>query len=164
MDYNTEHNFIKELEINQRIIHKVCRIYTTNNEEHNDLFQEICIQLWRAYKSFENKSKFSTWAYKVALNTAISLYRKKKSKIKISGLDININQFKYDDYNDDDEQKLKKMYTAIHKLNDIDKAFVFLYLEDKSYSEMAETLGINEGNVRVKLNRIKTKLTKLIHS
>ena len=74
-----EKKFIKELEDNQNIIHKICRAYTTNQDDHNDLFQEISIQLWKAYGKFRGEAKFSTWMYRVALNTAISLYRKLKS-------------------------------------------------------------------------------------
>lgn len=162
MNEKLEQDFVIELEKNQNLIHKICRIYAENLDERNDLFQEISIQLWKAYKTFKGESKFSTWAYRVALNTAISLYRKKSNKLNTTPIDFSFYQFKYEDYNEDDELKLKKMYSAIHQLNDIDKAFVFLYLEDKNHAEIAETLGINEGNVRVKLNRIKTRLTKLI--
>ncbi|MBA5793723.1 sigma-70 family RNA polymerase sigma factor [Flavobacterium sp. xlx-214] len=164
MNENLELEFVKELEKNQNIIHKVCRIYTNNLDEHNDLFQEISIQLWKAYKTFKGESKFSTWAYKVSLNTAISLFRKSSKNINTTSVDFAFIQFKYDEYNEEEEVKLKKMYQAIHQLNDIDKAFVFLYLEDKNYTEIAETLGLNEGNVRVKMNRIKTRLSKIVNS
>lgn len=76
MDKQTEENFLRDFEKNQNIVHKVCRIYTTNQDAHKDLFQEITIQLWKNYKKFRGDSKFSTWMYRVALNTAISLYRK----------------------------------------------------------------------------------------
>ena len=87
-----EQKFVKELETNQNIIHKVCKAYTNNADDHNDLFQEISIQLWRAYDKFRGDSKFSTWMYRVALNTAISLYRKSKRSIKTGELYDNINQ------------------------------------------------------------------------
>lgn len=164
MKFNLEQDFIKRLDDHQNIIHKICRIYTSNLDEHNDLFQEITIQLWQAYPSFKGQSKFSTWAYKVGLNTAISIYRKNSKYINTINIDFDLNQYKYDEYIEEDEIRLKKMYQAIHQLNDIDKAFIFLYLEDKDYAEISETLGISEVNARVKMNRIKTKLLNMINS
>ena len=82
MNKELEHKFVSELENNQNIVHKVCSLYTNNRDSHNDLFQEITIQLWKAYPKFRGDSKFSTWMYRVALNTAITLYRKSKKRIK----------------------------------------------------------------------------------
>ncbi|HLV69596.1 MAG TPA: RNA polymerase sigma factor, partial [Xanthomarina sp.] len=87
MNKELEHSFVEELEKNQNIVHKVCRIYTNNREAHNDLFQEITIQLWKAYPKFRGDSKFSTWMYRVGLNTAITLYRKRKRFIKTEEFD-----------------------------------------------------------------------------
>lgn len=95
MKENLEQDFIKLLDEHRNIIHKICRIYTDNLEEHNDLFQEITIQLWQAYKTFKGNSKFSTWAYRVGLNTAISLYRRSSKKVKTTSIDIGNYQFKY---------------------------------------------------------------------
>jgi RNA polymerase sigma-70 factor (ECF subfamily) len=158
-----EQKFIKELEANQNIIHKVCRAYTTNVDDHNDLFQEISIQLWRAYDKFRGDSKFSTWMYRVALNTAISLYRKSKRKIQTGELYDNVKELTYEEYDNTTEMQLASLYKTIHQLNDIEKALVLLYLEDKSYREIALCLGISEVNARVKMNRTKTKLKKLLN-
>ncbi|WP_114905246.1 RNA polymerase sigma factor [Kordia sp. SMS9] len=163
MSNNLEHNFVTELERHQNIVHKVCRIYTSNKDQHNDLFQEITIQLWKAYPKFRGDSKFSTWMYRVALNTAITLYRKSKRRVKTQDYESVIFKISSEDYDDTEEEQLKLMYKAIKQLSDIEKALIFLYLEDKNYKEIAQTIGITEVNARVKMNRIKTKLRKILN-
>ncbi|MCH4822835.1 sigma-70 family RNA polymerase sigma factor [Gramella lutea] len=163
MNKELEHQFVTNLEKHQNIAHKICRIYTNDQDSHNDLFQEITIQLWKAYPKFRGDSKFSTWMYRVALNTAITLYRKKKRGIKTQDYDTVHFKIKAEDYDDEAERHLKLMYDAIKQLNDIDKALVFLYLEDKNYAEISYTLGITEVNARVKMNRVKTKLKNIIN-
>ncbi|MFT5103115.1 MAG: RNA polymerase sigma factor (sigma-70 family) [Candidatus Latescibacterota bacterium] len=158
-----EHSFVTQLEENQNIVHKICRLYTNNSDAHNDLFQEITIQLWRAFPKFRGDSKFSTWMYRVALNTAITLYRKSKRSIKTQDFESVSFKISSEDYDDTVEERLKLMYSAVKTLNDIDKALVFLYLEDKNYKEISETLGISEVNSRVKMNRIKEKLRKVLN-
>ena len=163
MNKELEHSFVTNLEQNQNIVHKVCRIYTSDPDSHNDLFQEITIQLWKAYPKFRGDAKFSTWMYRVALNTAITLYRKSKKRIKTQDYDSVIFKIKSDEYDPTQEQQLHLMYKAVRQLGDIDKALVFLYLEDKNYQEISETLGISEVNARVKMNRIKTKLRTILN-
>jgi RNA polymerase sigma-70 factor (ECF subfamily) len=150
--------FTALLEAHQNIAHKVCRIYTSDIDAHNDLFQEIAIQLFKAYPKFRGDSKFSTWMYRIALNTAITLYRKSKRRVEHYRLDHVLYKQAYEDYDQEQEQQLKAMYKAIHELNDIDKGIIFLYLEKKNYKEISETLGISEVNARVRMSRIKTKL------
>jgi RNA polymerase sigma factor (sigma-70 family) len=158
-----EKEFIKQLDENQNIVHKICRLYTNDQHAHNDLFQEVTVQLWRAYPKFRGDAKFSTWMYRVALNTAITLYRKSTRRVKTQ--DYESVQFKIEDRQEEDEQmeQLTLLYGAVKQLNDIEKALVFLYLEDKNYREISETMGISEVNARVKMNRIKTKLTNIIN-
>ncbi|MCJ7756589.1 MAG: sigma-70 family RNA polymerase sigma factor [Gillisia sp.] len=163
MDKALEHQFVTNLEKDQNIVHKICRIYTNDQASHNDLFQEITIQLWKAYPKFRGDSKFSTWMYRVALNTAITLYRKKKRGIQTQDYDTVHFRIKAEEYNDETEQQLTLLYSAVKELNDIDKALVFLYLEDKNYREISETLGISEVNARVKMNRVKTKLRNILN-
>lgn len=163
MDKELEHKFVSNLEEHQNIVHKICSIYTNDQDGHNDLFQEIVIQLWKAYPKFRGDSKFSTWMYRVALNTAITLYRKSKRSIKTTEYEQVIFKIKSEEYDDETEQQLKLMYKALKQLNDIDKALVFLYLEDKNYREIAETMGISEVNARVRMNRVKTKLKSIIN-
>ncbi|ALM06681.1 MULTISPECIES: RNA polymerase sigma factor [unclassified Sediminicola] len=163
MTKDQEHQFVSELENNQNIVHKVCSLYTNDRDSHKDLFQEITIQLWKAYPKFRGESKFSTWMYRVALNTAITLYRKSKKSIKTQDYESVIFKIKADEYDETQEQQLKLMYNAVKELGDIDKALVFLYLEDKNYTEIAETLGISEVNARVKMNRVKNKLRTILN-
>ncbi|TVZ23488.1 RNA polymerase sigma-70 factor (ECF subfamily) [Dokdonia sp. Hel_I_63] len=163
MDKTVEDNFVTLLEENQNIVHKICRLYTNNRDQHNDLFQEITIQLWRAFPKFRGDSKFSTWMYRVGLNTAITLYRKSKRTVQTQDFDSVMFRISSEEYDDTVEQQLKLMYSAVKELNDIDKALVFLYLEDKNYSEISETLGISEVNARVKMNRVKKKLKKILN-
>lgn len=152
-----------ELGNNQNIVHKVCTLYTNDRDSHKDLFQEITIQLWKAYPKFRGESKFSTWMYRVALNTAITLYRKSKRTIQTQDYESVVFKIKADTYDQTEEQQLKLMYGAVKQLGDIEKALVFLYLEDKNYTEIAETLGITEVNARVKMNRIKNKLRTILN-
>ena len=163
MTKELEHSFVTQLEENQNIVHKICRLYTQDSDSHNDLFQEITIQLWRAYPKFRGDSKFSTWMYRVALNTAITLYRKSKRKVQTQDYEGVSFKITAEEYDDTIEEQLKLMYSAVKNLNDIEKALVFLYLEDKNYREIAQTLGISEVNARVKMNRIKEKLRKILN-
>ncbi|PQJ23496.1 RNA polymerase sigma factor [Tenacibaculum sp. SG-28] len=162
MQQELEKKFLSDFEKNQNIVHKICRVYTTNQNAHNDLFQEITIQLWKNYGKFRGDSKFSTWMYRVALNTAISLYRKSTRTVKTQDISDFTYKIQSEEYDDTEEQQLKALYIAIHKLNDIDKALIFLYLENKAYKEISETLGISEVNARVKMNRAKDKLKKIL--
>ncbi|GAA3783815.1 MULTISPECIES: RNA polymerase sigma factor [Corallibacter] len=163
MSKELEHSFVEQLEKHQNIVHKVCRLYTNNQQAHNDLFQEITIQLWKAYPKFRGDAKFSTWMYRVGLNTAITLYRKSKRRITTQEFDAIQFKIKAEAYDDTEEEQLKLMYQAVHQLNDIEKALVFLYLEDKNYKEISDTLGISEVNARVKMNRVKTKLKTILN-
>ncbi len=163
MHKELEKKFLDDFGNNQNIVHKVCRIYTTNQDQHNDLFQEIAIQLWKNYAKFRGEAKFSTWMYRVALNTAISLYRKSTRSIKTQDFSDVSFKIATNEYDDTQDQQLKALYNAIRNLNDIDKALIFLYLEDKPYKEIAIALGISEVNARVKMNRAKDKLKKILN-
>ena len=164
MKSTNENEFVTLVQKHQNLIHKICRLYTRSDAEHKDLFQEITIQLWKAYPKFRGDSKFSTWMYRVGLNTAITLYRKSKRIIQSQ----NIDDFSYkipqtEAYDDTEDQQLQLIYEAIKKLNDIEKALIFLYLENKNYKEISETIGISEVNARVKMNRVKKKLKKQLN-
>ena len=159
---NSETEFVALLDEHQNIIHKICRLYTNNEVEHEDLFQEISIQLWRSYNRFEGKSKFSTWMYRVGLNTAITLYRKEKKQLNTQPLNDQFTAIAQEEYNTQVDEQMAWLYQKIKDFSEIDKALVLLYLEDKRYDEIAETLGISAGNARVKMNRIKERLKKMI--
>ncbi|MGB5553269.1 MAG: sigma-70 family RNA polymerase sigma factor [Flavobacteriaceae bacterium] len=163
MNKELEHKFVTDLENNQNIVHKICTLYTNDRDAHKDLFQEITIQLWKAYPKFRGDSKFSTWMYRVALNTAITMYRKSKKRIQTQDYESVLFKITAEEYDATEELQLKLMYDAVKQLGDIDKALVFLYLEDKDYTEIADTLGITEVNARVKMNRIKNKLRTILN-
>ena len=152
------------IESNQGIIHKVCRIYCDTPETREDLFQEIVLQLWKSFDSFKGDSKFSTWMYRVGLNTAITLFRQKNRSINTTSLDNgSFFQIKSNDYDEEFEEKLKFLYACIKKLNDVERALILLYLEDLPYKDIANTMGITEVNARVKMNRAKTKLKEMMN-
>lgn len=139
-------------------------MYAADQHEHNDLFQEMSVQLWKAFPKFRGDSKFSTWMYRVSLNTAITLYRKKKKRVDNNDIDHVAFKIEAEEYDSTTEENIKLLYQAIKELNDIDKALVLLYLEEKDYEEIAKTLGISQVNARVKMNRVKKKLKKILQA
>ncbi len=151
-----EKEFIHLLNQHQKIIYKVCNLYMDLHSDREDLFQEITLQAWNAYGNFRGDAKFSTWLYRVALNTAITFFRKEKKKPDIYSTDMMPE--KMEENFDPVEEQVKAMYAAIGELSRIDKALVMLYLEDYSYQEISEMMGITANNVAVKMNRIKIKL------
>ena len=140
------------LKDNAGIIHKLSFMYSNNKEEYNDLSQEVCYQLIKSYPRFNHQSKLSTWVYKVALFTALSFLRSKpKSVHHLDDLPEIIDE-------SPEMDRLNEVMAQVKKLPTIDRSLVRLYLEDKSYKEMAEIMGMSESNIGVKLNRIKKKL------
>ena len=118
MSDKLEQIFVKQLKANQNIIHKICRLYTNNNDDaHKDLFQEITIQLWKAFPKFRGDSKFSTWAYRVALNTAITLYRKSTRSITTISYEGQKHFLTQDEYNFEEEEQIKLMYQAVQPVS-----------------------------------------------
>jgi RNA polymerase sigma-70 factor (ECF subfamily) len=140
------------------LIYKVCRIYANNHDDIQDLYQDIIIQLWKSYPKFRGEAKFSTWLYRIAINTALTNFRKQKRKIQTSDVELQSIQLPYEEDVGLKEEQHQQMYAAIQQLNDVEKSIVMLYLEDKSYDEMEEILGISNATLRVKMNRIKDKL------
>ena len=160
---DSDREFLEKIDKHKGIIFKISKMYMDNRDDQNDLFQEIVYQVWKSFSSFEGKSEFSTWLYRIALNTAIIFLKSQKRRSFIQNDDVSVYKIKEEDYNLEDELKLKQMYEAIQQLNPIDKALIFYYLEDFSGKEMAEQMGISEGNARVKLNRAKEKLREIIN-
>lgn len=142
------------------LLHKVCRIYAATEADRQDLFQEIVIQLWKAYPRFKGEAKFSTWLYRVAINTAITGLRRKKDFITTYEPE-NLPHRSEETSGAAEEERLQQLYKAIAQLNDVEKALVMLYMEDRSYDEMEDILGLSSGTLRVKMNRIKEKLRQL---
>jgi RNA polymerase sigma-70 factor (ECF subfamily) len=158
----TKEEFIGLIERNKGLIYKVCHVYAQTLENKNDLYQEIIVQLWSSLSSFRNESKFTTWMYRVALNTAIAGLRKRNRHSFQTELTDYHSNIAEDSHPADLEEQTKLLYTAIQQLTLLEKAIVMLYLENKSYDEMEEVLGIKQGNLRVKMNRIKEKLKTII--
>lgn len=151
--------FIKAIKENESLIFKIASVYTNNADDKADLVQEIIYQLWKSFDSFNQQSSLSTWLYRVALNVAI--YQLKIAKRRVSTIQIDEQILNYQD--DDSsliEQKWEVFRQQVESLNLLDKAIVMLYLDNKSYDEIAEIIGISVSNVGTKMQRIKEKLKK----
>jgi len=159
-----EKEFLIVIKQNQGIIHKVCNIYCDDQEDRNDLFQEIVAQLWKSFPSFREESKFSTWMYRVALNTAITSFKKTKRRPDQNRLTYENFQVKDEKYDLETEEEIKNLHRAVAQLTGVEKSIVLLFLENKKYEEIAEITGITQNYVRVKMNRIKKKLKKFMEA
>lgn len=156
MDKKVKDYFVDMVFKNIRIIYKICHLYAKESEK-KDLQQEIIYQLWKSFPSFKGEAKFQTWMYRVALNTALLGLRARN--YKQTELSDNEKQIPYLSYvNDEKNLQIQQLYHHISKLNDIDKAIIFLYLEQYNYKEISEIMGISIKNVSVRLVRIKKKL------
>ena len=156
-----EKQFEEQILAHELLLYKICRMYAYTDADRQDLFQEMVIQLWQAYPKFKGESKFSTWLYRVAINTAITGLRRKKDFIisyEPANLPLHLSE---DNSGKQQEEQLQQLFKAVEQLNQVEKAIVMLYLEDRSYTEMEDILGISQGNLRVKMNRIKEKLRQL---
>ncbi|MGB1207227.1 MAG: RNA polymerase sigma factor [Chitinophagales bacterium] len=163
-DEQLHKKFVHNISKHQGILHKICNLYAHTATDRQDLLQEMLLQLWRAYPNFRGQAKISTWMYRIALNTAISSFRKQKRQIKTQNFqsdDVFLNKF-IDTISIEEDEKLAQMYAAIAKLKDLEKAIVMLYLEDYSYEKIADMLGISSNHIGVKLHRIKLKLKKMV--
>lgn len=154
--------FLNMVTQHQGIIHKVCYTYCDSEEERHDLFQEVTLQLWRSFGKFRGDSKPTTWMYRVALNTAISGFRKRSRRPQETELSDYVLNLPAPEGDADYAEKRSLLYQAIGRLSEIERAVVMLYLEEKSYEEIAEIMGITVNYVGVKLNRIKAKLKHLM--
>lgn len=156
-----EKEFAQLIKSNQGLIIKVSRLYTNTLEDEQDLFQEIVLQLWRSYDSYKGDSKISTWMYRVALNTAITIFRKKTKSIATNELQ-DLQYEKLLETNEEQEEKISLLYKVIKMLPNIERAIVTMYLDDLPYKEIAENIGISEVNARVKMNRLKKTIKELM--
>lgn len=157
----SDEEFLSLINQHKGILFKVSRMYFDNLEDQEDLFQEIILQLWKSLESFKGTSQFSSWMYRVALNTAIVFFKKEKRKPdKFSS--IRIEPIAHDTYNSEKDLQLVHFYKAVKELNKIEKALIFQFIEGLSGKEIAENMGLSEVNVRVKINRTKIKLQEII--
>lgn len=143
------------------IIIKICRAYTDTQEDFEDYYQEVCLQIWRSHESFREQSEWSTWVYRISLNVCLTLLKKKKKKEHHITSDLLPDEAIEDSRSFPDES-LNELYKAIRQLSDVDRAVIMLYLEEKSYQEIAEIIGTNPNNIGVRITRIKERLKKLL--
>jgi RNA polymerase sigma factor (sigma-70 family) len=157
----SEQEFLRAIEMHKGILYKVSRMYFDKLEDQQDLFQEIILQLWKSLDSFKGNSEFSSWMYRVALNTAIVFFKKEKRKqdnftiIKNEPIDN-------EDFDSEKDQQLVHFHKAVKQLTKIEKAIIILLIEGYSGKKIAENLGLSEVNVRVKIKRTKNKLQEII--
>jgi len=157
-----ENEFVKLIEEHSRMIYKIAGAYTNTTSDREDLISEIILQLWRTSDSFKGASKFSTWVYRVALNTAMNSKRKQKNeKLFLTTNFINENQFKHL-IEADPSEELEILYQCIEELDDINKAIILLYLDANSYEEISAITGISKTNVGTRIGRIKEQLKKSV--
>ena len=154
----TEKKFVDDINCNMGIIHKICNIYFVAPGAREDACQEILYQLWKSYPAFKGDAKFSTWMYKVALNTAATYAKKSSRRLGKEIYPENINQLAESNDQPRINDQMHFLYAAINELSVMDKAITLLYLEDNSYDEIAAITGITKTNVSVRLVRIKKSL------
>ncbi|MDF2382036.1 RNA polymerase sigma factor [Nostoc ellipsosporum NOK] len=161
MEQLTEQEFLRLIEAHKGILHKVARMYMDTPQDREDLHQEMIIQLWKSCKSFKGNSEFSSWMYRVAINTAISYFRKEKRRQDTVPYEQAAER-ENENYDPTKDRQLEIFYQAVQQLNPVEKAIIFYFMEGLSHRETASQLGISEINARVKLNRTKEKLQLII--
>ncbi len=144
------------------IIIKICRAYTDSQEDFDDYYQEVCLQIWKSKDQFRGDSKWSTWIYRLSLNICLTLVRKKKKTRQFFSNDAVEIQDESEDASAFTNEDLSLLYAAIKKLSEIDRAVILLYLEEKPNKEIAEIIGTTPNNIGVRINRIKERLKKLL--
>lgn len=156
---NTEQEFVALIKEYERVIYKVCYLYATPNAPLSDLYQEVVLNLWKAFPKFRRECKVSTWIYRISLNTCISFMRKEKNIPEF----VSLTPAEADRSEEWDETQamLRQLYRMINRLGQLEKSIILLYLEEKSYEEISEITGLTVTNVATKLNRIKEKLRKM---
>ena len=143
------------------IIIKICRAYTNTQEDFEDYYQEVCLQIWRSHRTFDERSAWSTWIYRVSLNVCMTLLKTQKRKRRVFASDALPPELVEHSRAFADES-LNQLYGAIRQLSEVDRAVILLYLDEKSYREIGEIVGANPNNVGVRINRIKDRLRRLL--
>ncbi len=142
------------------IIIKICRAYTNTQEDFEDYYQEVCFQIWRSRDNFREQSEWSTWIYRLSLNVCLTLLKKKNRQHSASD---NLPSELTEDNRAFADESINQLYDAIRQLSEIDRAVILLYLEEKSYQEIADIIGTNPNNIGVRIKRIKERLKKLLN-
>jgi RNA polymerase sigma-70 factor (ECF subfamily) len=143
------------------IIVKICRAYTDTQEDFEDFYQEVCLQIWKSRNNFRGQSEWSTWIYRISLNVCMTLLKKHKNKPEHRSSN-HLPTLTNEEINENTDESLKQLYIAIRKLSEVDKGVILLYLEEKSYKEIAEITGTSPNNIGVRIKRIKERLKKLL--
>ena len=144
------------------IIIKICRAYTNTQEDFEDYYQEVSLQIWKSKDNFNEQSEWSTWVYKISLNVCLSLLKKnKKSNVQYFASDAIPDEVLEDSHAISNEA-LNQLYAAIKHLSEVDRGVILLYLEEKSYQEIADIMGTNPNNIGVRIKRIKERLKKIL--
>ena len=156
-----EKEFLEVIEAQKRTIYKVSYIYANNQDDLNDLFQETVLNLWKSFPRYRGDSKLVTWVYRIAMNTCITFLRRSGTRPQTIPLTSDMAQIAADEGT---AAQLQELYKLINQLGKLERALILLWLEERSYQEMADILGISKANVAVKLNRVKEKLKKMSNS
>lgn len=143
------------------IIIKICRAYTNTEEDFEDYYQEVCLQIWRSRNNFREQSEWSTWIYRLSLNVCLTLLKKNRHSKKQFASDY-LPEVTADSKPAFADEALNQLFSAIRQLSETDRAVIILYLEEKSYQEIAEIIGTNSNNIGVRIKRIKERLKKLL--
>jgi RNA polymerase sigma factor (sigma-70 family) len=160
-DKELEKRFEAQIGAHEALIRKICRMYAYGAADRQDLFQDIILQLWQAYPRFRGESKFSTWLYRVSINTAMTKARKRKVFVSYMDPETISTSHAADPASTDEMEKADLLDEAIRELNEVERAVLMLYLDDRSYEEMEEVLGASQTALRMKMSRIKQKLREL---
>ena len=156
-----ETEFIKVIDDHRGLLHKIACGYCKGEEDQKDVIQEIVLQLWRSFDSYNSEYKYSTWIYRVALNTCISYYRKSKRRVKeVSSAPRLLETHFENEPSENPNAQIQELYGFIHELKEIERAVILLYLDELSQKEIAKILGLSSSNVSTRINRIKGKLKK----
>lgn len=153
-----ENEFIALIETYQRVIYKVCYIYSKDNDNLNDLYQESILNLWKSFPKFRNECKISTWIYRITLNTCVSFFRRFSQSPKFVPLSTNLEMIAE---NENEITLIHELYHLINRLGNLEKAIILLYLEEKSHQEIADITGLSLTNIATRISRIKDKLKKM---
>jgi len=144
------------------IVIKICRAYTNSQEDFEDYYQEVCLQIWRSKDNFRQQCEWSTWLYKISLNVCLT-YLKKAKNTEQHFVSDTLPPEAIVDSHDFADESVNQLYHAIRQLSELDRGIILLYLEEKSYSDIAEIIGTNSNNIGVRIKRIKQRLNKILH-
>ena len=159
---NIENDFLELIAGQKRTIYKVCYVYAKDQDDLNDLFQEVVLNLWKGFPRYRGDSKLSTWVYRIAMNTCITYLRRSGNRPSTVPITADVAASLIEE--ESRTGQLRELYRLINQLGKLERALILLWLEERSYQEMADILGISRGNVAVKLTRVKEKLKKMSNS